>query len=108
MKNRAAQILTLFAMAYLVIVLFAAGWAAYIDVTLLHSQREHLAPDILLLILTLPLSSLLTDLYDAGPDFFSNSVLQVGGLTLCGLAQTWFLFALTRVLQKGVGTHYHQ
>jgi hypothetical protein len=108
MKNRAAQILKLFATAYLVIVLFAAGWAVYIDVTLLHSQREHLAPDILLLILTLPLSSLLTYLYDAGPDFFSDPIMQVGGLTLCGLVQTWFLFALTRVLPKGVGTHHRQ
>lgn len=108
MKNRAAQILTLFATAYLVIVLFAAGWAVYVDVTLLHSQREHLAPDILLFILTLPLSSLLTYLYDAGPEFFSDPIVQVGGLTLCGVAQTWFLFALTRSLQKGAGTHYRQ
>lgn len=85
MRNRAARILALFATAYLVVVLFAAGWADYIDVTLLHSQREHVAPDILLLILTLPLSSLLNYLYDAGPDVFSNSIVQVGGLTVCGL-----------------------
>jgi hypothetical protein len=63
MMKRAAQILRLFATTYLVVILLAAGWAFYTDLTLLHSQREHLAPDILLLIVTLPLSSSLTFLY---------------------------------------------
>jgi hypothetical protein len=108
MKKRAAQILALFATTYLVIVLFAAGWAVYIDVTMLHSQREHLAPDILLLILTLPLSSSLAYLYDARSAFFPGPLVQVGWLTLCGLGQAWFLFSLMRVLQKKVRTHNRQ
>jgi hypothetical protein len=106
--KRAAQILRLFATTYLVVILLAAGWAFYTDLTLLHSQREHLAPDILLLIVTLPLSSSLTFLYDALPEFFSGLIVQLGWLTLCGLGQTWFVFALTRVFQKSMDVHYRQ
>jgi hypothetical protein len=108
MKKRAAQILALFATTYLVIVILAAGWAFYTDVTLLHSQREHLAPDILLLIVTLPSSSSLTYLYDTRSEFFSGPIVQVGWLTLCGLGQTWLLFALTRVFRKAVDAHHCQ
>lgn len=102
MKKRASHIRAPLTMIYLVIVLIAAGWASYTDVTLMHSQREHLAPDILLLIVTLPSSLSLSYLYDARPEFFSGPIAQVGWLTLCGLGQTSVVFALTRVFQKAV------
>jgi hypothetical protein len=108
MKKHAAQMLTLFAKTYLVIVLLAAGWALYTDVALLNSQREHLAPDILLLIVTFPSSSSLAYLYDALPEFFSGPIVQVGWLTLCGIGQAWLLVALTRVSKIAVDGHYHQ
>lgn len=111
MNRRAARILKLIATTYLIVVLLAGGWALYIDLTLLHSQREHLAPDILLLIVTLPLSSLLTYLYDALPDlpeFFSNPVAQVSLLTCCGVVQTYVLFALARIFQEPVNVHHPQ
>ncbi|WP_370660002.1 SCO4225 family membrane protein [Massilia horti] len=96
------------ATTYLIVVLLAGGWALYTDLTLLHSQREHLAPDILLLIVTLPLSSSLTYLYDALPAFFSGPVAQVSWLTCCGLVQTYVLFALARIFQKSVDVHRPQ
>jgi hypothetical protein len=108
MKKHAAQLLTLFAKTYLVIVLLAAGWALYTDLTLLSSQREHLAPDILLLIVTLPSSSSLTYLCDALPGFFSGPIVQVGWVTLCGIGQAWLLVALTRVSKIAIGGHHHQ
>lgn len=108
MKKRAAQILALFATTYLVVVLLAAAWAFYIDATLLHSQREHLRPDILLLIVTAPSSSALIYLYEAWPEFFSGHIIQVGWLTLCGLGQSWLLFAMTRVRQKAIETYHRQ
>lgn len=108
MKKHAAQMLTLFAKTYLVIVLLAAGWALYTDVTLLNSQQEHLAPDILLLIVTLPSSSSLTYLCDVLPDFCSGPIAQVGWLTLCGIGQAWLLVALTRVSKIAVDGHHHQ
>jgi hypothetical protein len=100
MKKRAAQALTFFPTTYLVVVLLAAGWAFYTDLTLLHSRREHLAPDILLLIVTLPSSSSLTYMYDARPEFFSGPLVQFGWLTLCGLGQTRLLFFLMRFFRK--------
>lgn len=108
MKKHAAQMLTLFAKTYLVIVVLAAGWALYTDVTLLNSQREHLAPDILLLIVTLPSSSSLTYLYDALPHFFSGPIVQVGWLTLCGIGQALLFAALTRIFKVAVDGHHHQ
>jgi len=88
-----------FATAYLIVVLLAAGWALYTDATLLHSQREHLLPENLLALVTLPSSYSLCLLFDIWPAFFSLPFAQVGYLILCGLAQAWLLFILTHRLQ---------
>jgi hypothetical protein len=53
-----------FATAYLIVVLLAAGWALYMDATRSHSQREHLLPDIVLAVVTLPSSYSLGLLFD--------------------------------------------
>lgn len=51
-----------------------AIWAWYIDVRLLHSEREHLLPDILLAIAGMP-SSLTADwVYEAWPKSFVGGV----------------------------------
>jgi len=84
----------IFATAYLIAVLLAASWALYVDATLLHSQREHLLPDILLAMVTLPSSYFLGFLFENWPEFFSLPFAQVGYMTLCGLVQAWLLFVL--------------
>jgi hypothetical protein len=90
-----------FATAYLIVVLLAASWALYVDATLLDSQREHLLPDIVLAVVTLPSSYCLGFVFDIWPAFFSLPFTQVGYLILCGLAQAWLLFLLThRLLQS--------
>jgi len=99
-KRNAVLIRAPLEVAYLVIVLLAAGWAFYTDVTLLHSQREHLLPDVLLLVVTFPSSLSLGYVYDSWPEWISGPLSQVVWLSLCGLGQVCFLFALRRVLQK--------
>jgi hypothetical protein len=95
------------ATAYLIIVLMAAGWAMYIDVTLRDSTQEHLAPDILLLIVTLPSSSAVAYLYDTGWTLFSGPIVQIVWITLCGLGQAWLLFALARmIVNDRFGRHH--
>ena len=90
----------LFARAYLLVVLLAASWALYVDATLLHSQREHLAPDIVLAVVTLPSSYFLSLLFGNWPELFSLPFAQVGAMILCGLAQAWLLFVLTHRLLR--------
>ena len=95
MKNlRNGSLVTI---AYLAVVLLAASWAIYTDARYLHSVREHLAPDILLLIVTLPSSLSLSYLYDAWPEFFSKPFTQVVWVTCCGLLQVCLLFTLVRL-----------
>lgn len=106
MKNRPSQVLVTFAATYLVIVLLLAGFSIYAEV--LHYQQEHLLPGILLFFVTLPASSSLPYLYEAQPEFFESPFVQCAWLTLCGLGQTWLLFALPRVFQKRVDAHHRQ
>ena len=82
------------AIGYLAIVLLAAAWAVAIDATLLHSQREHLLPDILLAFVTLPSSLSISSVYSAWPAFFSLPFTQVAWATLCGVFQSAVLFVL--------------
>ena len=89
-----------FAIAYLAVVLLAASWAVYIYALLLHSEREHLAPDILLFIVTLPLSASTSYLYDTWPEFFSRPFAQIAWVTFCGLLQAWLFFALPRLVRR--------
>lgn len=97
-STKSPQKKPVFATAYLIVVLLAAGWALYMDTTLLHSQREHLLPDIVLGVVTLPSSYSLRLLFDIWPGLFSLPFAQVGYMTLCGLAQAWLLFILTHRL----------
>jgi hypothetical protein len=90
------------ATAYLIVVLLTASWALYVDTTLLNSQREHLLPDVVLAVVTLPSSYFLGVLFSMWPDLFSLPFSQVGAMILCGLAQAWLLFVLTHRLVRPV------
>lgn len=90
----------LLAGGYLAVVLLAAGWAFYIDSTLLHSQREHLLPDIVLDVVSLPSSLSIFPLYNAWPEYFSKPFSQVGWATFCGLGQAALLFIHAGVVRR--------
>jgi hypothetical protein len=82
------------AIFYASLIALAAIWAWYVDITMLHSQREHLLPDIVLAFLSLPSSISLGSMYKAWPVFFSKPLTQVAWITLCGFGQAavlWFL-----------------
>ena len=93
-----SRALNVAAVAYLGIAGGIAAWAWYIDLTLLASEREHLLPDIVLMICGFPSSLLLHPIYDQWPRFFTGLV-QTGFLTICALGQSGVLaaFALRRV-----------
>ena len=84
------------AFLYLAAVVLSAGWAFYIDASLLHSPQEHELPDLLSFLLALPSSWSISLLYDTWPTFFSKPFTQTVWITLCGLAQAALLLAVTR------------
>jgi hypothetical protein len=82
------------ALTYAAIVGLTAMWACYVDMTLLHSPREHLLPDITLAYLSLPASLSLGPMYDLWPALFSKPFTQLAWITLCGVVQAAALFLL--------------
>jgi hypothetical protein len=70
-----------------------ALWAWYVDLELQHSEREHLVPDILLAIATMPSSLSGPLLYRLWPDTFTG-LYQLAHLTACAMFQTTILFLL--------------
>jgi hypothetical protein len=85
------------AIAYAVLVAVVAAWAFYVDISMLHSQREHLLADIALAFVTLPSSLSAGLLSDTWPGLFSTPLMQVLWVTLCGFAQAAALFFLPRL-----------
>jgi hypothetical protein len=77
-----------------------AVFAWYTDVTLLHSPREHLLPDVLLSIASLPASLSLSPLCEHWPNFCSLPLAQLGWLTFCAAAQALLVFLLAKHLSK--------
>jgi hypothetical protein len=83
------------ATAYAVIVGLTAAWVWYMDVSLMHSPREHLLPDMALFMVSFPASLSTGLMYDAWPATFSRPFAQLAWLTLCGVAQAVVLFLVT-------------
>jgi hypothetical protein len=75
------------------VVLLAAAWAWYIDIKLLHDEREHLLPDILLMTVALPTSFTLNLV---GLPLMKWPLAQLAWVTLCGALQAGLLCWLTR------------
>lgn len=88
------------ALLYAVVVGLAALWAWYTDVTLLHARREHMLPDILLLIVSLPTSNTLDFFYERSPAFFAAPFAQLTWLTACGAFQAAVLYLLVALVPK--------
>jgi hypothetical protein len=88
------------AVCYLIVVGIAALWAFYVDARLLHSGREHLLPDIVLGLVTLPASLSVGLIYDMGPTLFSKPFTQIAWVTLCGVGQAGALFLVSRFMRR--------
>jgi hypothetical protein len=79
---------------YAAIVLLAALYALITEISLRHSEVEHLLPSIVLAFVTLPLSLLGELLYSVAPSFFDSPFVQIALFTLCGAVQAsifWWL-----------------
>jgi hypothetical protein len=91
--------LRMLALLYSMLLLGAAGWALWTDVSLLDSSREHLLPDMVMVLVSFPASLSLSWVYETWPQFFSEPFAQSAWLVCCGLLQAsilFFLSALTR------------
>ena len=88
------------AVVYSIVVGLAAGWAFYVDARLLHSAREHLLPDIVLMLVTLPASLSVSTMYEAWPAFFSKPFTQIAWVTLCGIEQVGVLFLVAGLMRR--------
>lgn len=84
------------AQMYAAILVVLVLWAWCVDITLLHSGREHLLPDLLLASATLPSSLLLSPLYDQWPGFFDLPFTQLSWLTACAVFQAVAVFLFCR------------
>ena len=82
------------AMLYAAVVGSAAVWAWYTDVSLLHSVREHMVPELLLACVSFPLSYTLGPLCEHFPNFSSAPFVQLTWLTACGASQVVVLYLL--------------
>ena len=82
------------AWAYTALVLSAAAWAWWVDVSMLTSSKEHLLPDMLLAFVGLPLSLTLDIFYTVFEVTFSKPLIQVAFLTCAAALQAGMLHAL--------------
>ncbi|HEX8779392.1 MAG TPA: hypothetical protein VF738_14860, partial [Rhodanobacter sp.] len=82
----------------------ASIWAWYIDLTMLHSEREHLAPAILLAFLSLPTSKILEPLCGQWPNCLQTTLAELTLLTLCGAFQVAVFYLLCRLSSKARNT----
>lgn len=89
----------LLAWLYAAIVFLAAAYAWYFDIRLLNSVREHLLPDILLMLVTFPASLSVEPLYENFPAFFSKPFVQLTWLTLCGTGQAGVLLVAAKLIK---------
>lgn len=62
---------------------------------MLDASREHLAPYIVLMFLSLPMSLSLGWMCEAWPRMFAGPLAQVAWLALCGIVQSAVLFLLS-------------
>lgn len=83
------------AITYCVLVSVLACWAWYVDIKLLHSEREHLLPDMLLACASMPTSLSLNWVYELWPKSFVG-LLQTAYVTGCALVQATALFVVSR------------
>jgi hypothetical protein len=98
--RRQLRVFRILAVGYGSIVGAASAWAWYVDAKLLHNPREHLLPDMVLSLVSLPMSLSLGPLYDRWSEFFAKPFTQLAWLTLCGTVQVVILFLVSWLLGR--------
>jgi hypothetical protein len=88
------------AIAYSIVVGLAATWALCVEARLLHAAGEHLLPDIVLALVTLPASLSIGPMYETWPAFFSKPFTQIAWTALCGAAQAAVLFVAAHLNRR--------
>jgi hypothetical protein len=86
------------AIFYAALVVLVAIWATSVNIGFLHSSREHLLPDMLLLFLSAPASLSLAVLAATFPKAFQSPFAQLAWMVFCGLAQAAILFLASRLI----------
>lgn len=84
--------LRLLSLLYAALVVTVGLWALYVDITMLHSPREHLLPDMLLVGISAPSSLSLGLVVAALPGHFASPFVQLAWTGFCGLSQAAVLF----------------
>ena len=92
---RSRSVLRTFSLGYAVLAGLLALWAWWVDIRLLDSEREHLLPDILLALVTMPSSLTLGWLYQHWPDLFTG-LWQTAYVTACAIFQSGVFFIISK------------
>lgn len=96
---RSPSVVRIFALGYAILVGLVALWAWWVDVRLLHSEREHLLPDILFVLVSMPSSLTMDWVYQRWPDSFTG-LWQIAHLTACAFFQSAVLYLFARWWEK--------
>jgi hypothetical protein len=85
---------------------FGAGcWAWVVDMTMLHSGREHLLPAMLLSVIAFPLSMLFVPLYALVPSFLDMPFVQLTFLSVAAALQATLLWWISARLNRPTSGH---
>jgi hypothetical protein len=88
------------ARVYATLLLLGVTWAWWIDVSIQNTKTEHLLPDVVLALLTLPSSLLLSPLYETAPEQLAIPFVQLGMLTVFAFIQGAAIFWLAARLAR--------
>ena len=97
--SRSRSVLRMLTLGYAVLVGLLALWAWWVDIKLLHSEREHLLPNILLALVSMPSSLTMDWVYQRWPASFVG-LFQTAHLTACAFFQSGMLYLFSRWWEK--------
>jgi len=104
LQGSVSAFLKLCAWAYTLIVALAIVWAWYVDLSMRNSNQEHMLPDVILLILTLPLSKVGDSLFLSDS---SGLMIQLVSETFTATLQVglvWLIvLGVSRYVRRGHG-----
>jgi hypothetical protein len=99
-QNPGDPMLRLFLRLYAVAVVLIAGWAWMVEISMRHSQVEHLLPSVLLMTVTLPISLGVGPLLTCFPSAFDGPFIPMVVLTVAGLLQVGLLLAAEYLISQ--------
>lgn len=103
LRHPMQNVIRILSITYALTLCVASAWAWCIAVEYQNSSVEHLAPAILLSLVTLPSSLTFGPLFDARPSLFSTEFRQLTWLTVCGVFQLGLLILLGGLVRKPKG-----